>query len=139
MKSRLTIAANAIKAYQNIVNTLYRHNEACRNAITRTMGTIHPVTDEFIQEISRFPDLRCVLDEIFEERMRQEKKWGQQDHEPADYLMILGEEVGEANKAALEHKFGYPNADLREYRKELVQVAAVAVAMIQSYDRNNRT
>ncbi len=48
--------------------------------------------------------------------------------------MILGEEVGEANKAALEAKFG--SKTLAEYREELVQVAAVAVAMIQCLDRN---
>lgn len=77
-----------------------------------------------------------VLQEILAERIRQDQKWGQQDHPPADFLMILGEEVGEANKAALEHKFA--NKPLDEYRKELVQVAAVAVAMIESYDRSKQ-
>ncbi|HQQ81958.1 MAG TPA: MazG-like family protein [Cyclobacteriaceae bacterium] len=80
---------------------------------------------------------RPVFKEIHEERKRQDDKWGQQDHSPADYLMILGEEVGEANKAALEWRFGYTGMDPDNYRKELIQVAAVAVAMIESYDRTN--
>lgn len=78
-----------------------------------------------------------VLKEVLEERYRQEKKWGEQNHSPAEYLMILGEEVGEANKAALESHFqGKP---LDNYREELIQIAAVAVAMVECYDRNTLT
>lgn len=88
-----------------------------------------------------------VLNEVFEERMRQETKWGQQEHEAPQYLMILGEEVGEANKAALETYFhnnqkvvevGTANKTYDDYRAELVQVAAVAVAMIECLDRNGK-
>lgn len=77
---------------------------------------------------------KSVLEEIAKERNRQDEKWGEQNHSPADYLTILGEEVGEANKAALEAKFAGKPWD--DYRKELVQVAAVAVAMIECFDRN---
>lgn len=78
-----------------------------------------------------------ILQEIADERERQDAKWGEQNHAPAEWLMILGEEVGEANKAALETFFGYKNADKNyaNYRAELVQVAAVAVAMIDCLDR----
>jgi len=74
-----------------------------------------------------------ILKEIKKERVKQDNKWGEQNHSPSDWLMILGEEVGEVNKAALEAKFG--GGTLIEYRKELIQVAAVAVAMIECYDR----
>lgn len=55
--------------------------------------------------------------------------------------MILGEEVGEANQAALEHKFalskGIKGRDsLEDFRKEIVQVAAVAVNILRSLARN---
>lgn len=79
-----------------------------------------------------------VLEEVSLERDEQENKWGEQNHPPADYLMILGEEVGEANKAALEAKFMPPEmlgTKLSEYREELIQVAAVAVAMVECLDR----
>lgn len=74
-----------------------------------------------------------VLDEVHEERKRQQAKWGEQNHAPADYLTILGEEVGEANKAALEAKFA--GKEWGHYRTELIQVAAVAVAMVECFDR----
>lgn len=79
-----------------------------------------------------------VLEEVSTERMKQEEKWGHTNHCPADWLMILGEEVGEANKAGLEAKFHdlTKKRNLRKLRKELVQVAAVSVAFVQSLDRN---
>lgn len=87
-----------------------------------------------------------VLDEVFREREKQDQKWGQQNHRPAFWLMVLGEEVGEANKAAIE-AYVHNNKpvpantcvekdNFSAYRQELVQVAAVAVAMIESLDRN---
>ncbi len=85
-----------------------------------------------------------VLAEIAIERDKQESKFGPQNHSPANWLMILGEEVGEANKAALEHHFASHKGikgreSLSGYRKELIQVAAVAVAMVESLDRNEMT
>ena len=70
-----------------------------------------------------------ILNEVFEERQSQYKKCGEQNYSLYKWITILGEEVGEACKAALESFHG-------NYRKELIQVAAVAVAMIESYDSN---
>jgi len=79
-----------------------------------------------------------VYDEIRQERERQVNKWGVQNHKPIEYLSILMEEVGEVAREALENHFTdfYPPHTLDNYRKELIQVAAVAVAMIESLDRN---
>lgn len=78
-----------------------------------------------------------VLKEVLHERVRQEKKWGPQNHRPADWLMILGEEVGECNQAALEVHFDYKTGKTYEnLREELIQVAAVSVAIVESLDRN---
>jgi len=74
-----------------------------------------------------------ALVDVEVERMRQDAIWGIQNHCPADWLMILGEEVGEANKAAVEHKFR--KVSLADYRKELIQVAAVAIAAVECLDR----
>lgn len=80
-----------------------------------------------------------VIKEVMEERSYRDGLWGEQNHAPADWLMILMEEVGEAAKGALENRFLYPgNAGLGEYRAELIQVAAVAVAMVESLDRNQK-
>ena len=77
-----------------------------------------------------------VLQEVKGERVKQEEKWGEQNHNLVEWCAILGEEVGEVQKAALEWHFKHPNASLEEYRKELIQVAAVAVSMVESLDRN---
>ena len=92
---------------------------------------------QYIQEAeATLHAIRCVVDE----RGRQLQKWGIQNHTPIEWLAILGEEVGEALKEALEHHFtGHYPPDperLTRLRAELVQVAAVAVAMIESLDRN---
>lgn len=75
-----------------------------------------------------------VLAELKRERERQQAKWGEQNLDPPVWLMIIGEEVGEANNAALEHLLGN-KTDLADYRAELVQVAAVVVHAIESFDR----
>lgn len=43
-----------------------------------------------------------VLQEVFEERRRQDKKWGVQSHAPDRWLTILHEETGEVARAILE-------------------------------------
>lgn len=76
-----------------------------------------------------------IIEEVLAERRRQDEKWGEQNHQPVEWLMILAEEVGEANKAALEMYFDHYYDAYRGYREELIQVAAVAIQMIESLDR----
>jgi NTP pyrophosphatase (non-canonical NTP hydrolase) len=80
-----------------------------------------------------------VLMEVGQERARQDRKWGEQDHSPVEWVSILGEEYGEAAQAANEVYFigeGKPAPrDLMNYREELLQVAAVAVAAVEDLDR----
>lgn len=75
-----------------------------------------------------------VLMDIAKERQRQNEKWGEQNHDAYRWLAILAEEVGEAAQAALHNEFG-GHAKLT-LRKELVQVAAVAVQWLECIDRN---
>ena len=67
-----------------------------------------------------------IIDEIIEERLRQNKKWG--NHRQLDnrtWLTILVEEVGEVAHADLEH-------DQEDLIKELVQCAAVTIAWLEN-------
>jgi NTP pyrophosphatase (non-canonical NTP hydrolase) len=76
---------------------------------------------------------------ITEERENQIKKWGVQNHTPIEWIAILTEEVGEVSKEALEFhfkRFYEDTGQLERYEKELIQVAAVALAMLESYGRN---
>lgn len=77
--------------------------------------------------------LRALRD-VSRERDSQDAKWGEQNHDPFCYLAILGEEVGEANEAALDLRFA--DGTRQHLREELIQVAAVAVAMVECLDRN---
>lgn len=90
-----------------------------------------------MNDIPLLPRLNHVIKAVIEERYRQETKWGEQNHDPFTYLAILGEEVGEANNAALEARFGKNRSrNMDHYKEELIQVAAVAVAMIECIDRD---
>ena len=79
--------------------------------------------------------VESILDAVIEERRRQDKKWGtNRQHHPVQWLAILIEEVGEANRAALEASFTDYNrtGDYSDLRIELIQVVAVAVATMES-------
>jgi len=78
--------------------------------------------------------LRCIL----EERFRQNMKWGEQNHDPFLWGTILGEEYGEFCEAALELRFGKGESveRLAHLRAEAVQVAAVAMSIVECIDRN---
>ena len=71
-----------------------------------------------------------ILCAISEERRAQDRKWGEQNHSHIKWTAILTEECGEVAKASLEK-------NSHEYRRELVQVAAVAIAALESLERED--
>lgn len=104
------------------------------------------------------PHQSKIIANILKERERQDKKWGadrsyqsigaysikfhlgEEYPVPDSILELLGrrvmsevlmEEVGEVARASLE-------GDLAEMRTELIQVAAVAMAMVEYLDKLNR-
>ncbi|TWP23508.1 hypothetical protein ETU10_07230 [Apibacter muscae] len=84
--------------------------------------------------------MKNIFDEISQERNQQNKKWGEQNHNPIEWISILTEEVGEVAKEAVDAHFSQDfhikTSCLDKYRKELIQVAAVVVAMAECLDRN---
>lgn len=86
--------------------------------------------------------LTPALLSVIKERKRQDAKWGEQNHDTNVWLGILGEEFGELCQAVNEtwfdngpeerRKGGYENI-----RAEAVQVAAVAVALVECLDRRH--
>ncbi len=80
-------------------------------------------------EYARLRRAKAILDE----RDRQDDKWGPQDHSLYKWNTILMEEVGELATACLEY-YDKPCEEAAEaWRKEAVQVAAVALAMMEQY------
>lgn len=80
-------------------------------------------------------NLAEILVQVAAERQAQDAKWGEQNHAPDTWVAVLTEEVGEYAQAALHWRFGGPEG--QNLRAELVQVAAVAVAIIECCDRNH--
>lgn len=77
-----------------------------------------------------------VLSDVNEERERQNQKWGLQRHPMGDWLKILVEEVGEVAQAMQVGDVSYKDSDASDLYKELIQTAAVAVAIAEHVKEN---
>jgi len=91
-----------------------------------------------------------ILKEVEQERFRQNEKWGVQNRNVVEWVAILTEEVGEVAKEAVDFYFANGVVDvhtltneeeqkqrLANYRMECIQVAAVAVQMVENLDRES--
>lgn len=74
--------------------------------------------------------LRQVISDIEDERLRQEDQWGVVN----DDRNTLNDWLVYVQKFSLKSSRAQPNSPVQ--RKRLVQVAALAVAAIESFDRN---
>jgi len=78
-------------------------------------------------------DVKVVTDALKELR-RAEGVWGEQNHDIFTHLSIVGEELGEVHKAALQARFeGKSQAHIRY---EAVQLAAMALGLLLRIDRD---
>lgn len=74
---------------------------------------------------------------VTQERNRQDRKWGEQNHDPFIWNAILGEEIGEAANAILEEKFNTgPGHNHDHIAVELIQSAAVIFAFLECLNRH---
>ena len=110
---------------------------------------------EEVQQIA-FQEQTLAAVDAAEYEESADDEWGEQNHNPVEWVAILGEEFGEVSKEAVDYHFrnmpkGMDEKEigkcgeafhaiqlgrLEDYRKELIQLAAVAVSMIQSLERN---
>lgn len=75
-------------------------------------------------------NLEWIFEEIYLERKRQDEKWGaNRPLNTTPFLAILMEEVGEAATDTFA-------GSLETLRAELIQVAAVTIAWIESIDQD---
>jgi NTP pyrophosphatase (non-canonical NTP hydrolase) len=85
--------------------------------------------DQWLSELEADIQMDNVFRLVREERRQQDAKWGPSNRilvgTPEEQLAILVEEVGEVAKAVVER-------DAEETENELIQVAAVAVAWLES-------
>lgn len=79
-----------------------------------------------------------IIRAVLYERDQQDVKWGlPQGHYFSEWIAILGEEFGETCQEILKLTFGGVTPErLRRYVDETIQVAAVAVAMLEFLDES---
>jgi len=75
--------------------------------------------------------------DVLHERKSQDLKWGRQEYSLYKWSAILGEEYGEFCKAIFEMEHGEDPTMLADVREELIQIAAVAVAIVETIDRGD--
>ena len=85
--------------------------------------------------VKEFHDLASI---VYSERCNQQRKWGVQEHHVYKWLVILGEELGEAFKAGLEWVVQNNDEHREKLRRELMQVAAVAMAILSGLTEEER-
>ena len=73
--------------------------------------------------------------DIFNERQRQDIKWGEQNHSNEWWMIILVEEIGELAEAMLNEQFGMSPDKPTSVRKELVEAVAGGIAWLECMDR----
>ncbi len=83
----------------------------------------------------RVARMQSLLEEIAQERERQDAKWGwPRRHGMEKWFLILLEEMGEASECLLQMESGDKPGDWpASFEKEMVQVIAVGVAMLQQF------
>jgi NTP pyrophosphatase (non-canonical NTP hydrolase) len=78
-------------------------------------------------------DRSRIYRDIDDERDRQDARFGRQVHSWPVWAAILAEESGEVAEACLQAHWQEPGG-LEHLREELVQIAAVAVQMLEKLD-----
>lgn len=77
-----------------------------------------------------------AINDILDERRRQDAQWGVQNHHPAYWLAIVGKQVGQLGTAILDREWWTDQAaGTAKVRAEAVQGAAVLMALIECIDR----
>lgn len=87
------------------------------------------------EQIKRAVRQQRAVEDVLDERKFQDEEWGTQNHHPAYWLAILGKQVGQFGTAVLNREWWLDrDGATRKMREEAVQIAAVAVAIIECID-----
>lgn len=87
------------------------------------MGSLYQWTEPASE---RLLDIETVT-MLESESRRQIDMWGKQTHDPAEWFLILGEEVGELGQEICKVQFDGRLDDARKLIAEAIQVATLAI------------
>jgi len=76
-----------------------------------------------------------AIRDVLVERAKQDARFGVSNHDPMLWMTILGEEFGELCESVMHTRYGGHKAGPAQMRAEAIQVAAVALAMVEALDR----
>lgn len=111
-------------------------NEIVGNVVSFGPGSVISVPNTESRGINGI-QLFGIVNEVMAERHKQFTKWGYQDCAPLEWFAILSEEIGEVAKEVVDFHMAGMNITpegSKDYRTELIQVAAVAIQAIQVLD-----
>ena len=77
-----------------------------------------------------------IIDDVIDERVRQDEKWGEQDHSAYVWSSIIGEEYGEMCKAINEFGFNPTPETEQDIYTEAIQTMASCMAMLEHIERS---
>lgn len=86
------------------------------------------------------PAQLSAIEDLLEERERQDATFGIQNHHPTYWLAILGKQQGQLGSAIVNREWAAEDQKerlLEQIRWEATQVAAVAVAMVEAINRGD--
>lgn len=105
------------------------------------MSELHTWGSTIRSSVAEPEELSFALEDVLSERVAQQKKWGEQNHDPFVWLSIIQEELGEASQEALKARFESDDdkaaMHLDKLKEEAIQLAAVSLAFVESLDRNS--
>lgn len=96
-------------------------------------GLIYLAANAFIiikHTDTAMPEREEIFDRIYKERERQESLYGGAEHTIPEWMLILNEEIGEANKSA--NQFHFDGVGFESLADELIQVVAVAIRILDN-------
>lgn len=82
-----------------------------------------------------------ICAQIIEERRAQDRQWGGKNHDDnhnrSEWCEFVADHLGRAKKAQSRFVSKGDQCDADEYRKQMIEIAALAMAAIESHDRKN--
>lgn len=79
-----------------------------------------------------------IIEKVLEERNRQDKKWGEQNHSAPVWGMIIGEEYGEMCQAINEFGFNPTPETEEQIYTEAIHTMASCMAMLECMERRRK-
>lgn len=106
-----------------------------RNVNNHKNESFKKVKDMTVDEYYKYQGKqRIVFNAINKERESQMEKWGHQKHDYFTWMAIAMEEMGEAFQALNSGLFSGKESDPDNFQHELIQTAAVIVAILEQLE-----